>query len=51
METISKWEKDAEETRKSLDEGNGITFPTAEEAIKWLKVGDTTHKTVNPPSH
>ena len=32
-----EWQKDAEETRKSLAEGNGITFPNAEEAIKWLK--------------
>ena len=38
MKTISKeWEKGSEETRKSLAEGNGITFPNAKEANKWLK--------------
>ena len=30
------------ETRKSLAEGRGITFPNAKEAIKWLKIRDET---------
>lgn len=34
----------AEETRKSLAEGQGVTFPNAEEAIKWLKSEEPTEE-------
>ena len=33
------WEQGSEETRESLAKGQGITFPTGEEAIKWLTDG------------
>ena len=46
-----KWEREAEETRKSLDEGNGITFPNAQEAIHWLQTKDTTETLTNKASH
>ncbi len=46
-----EWQKDAEETRKSLDEGNGITFPNAKEAVEWLKRGGTIDEPFSRASH
>lgn len=46
MTDREKWEKDAAETRKALAEGKGITFPNAEEAIKWLKSPEPTQDKV-----
>ncbi len=35
------WRTGEEETRKALAEGQGITFPNAQEAIRWLLSNDT----------
>ncbi len=34
-----EWDEGSEETRESLAKGHGITFPSGEEAIKWLTDG------------
>ncbi len=34
------WRAGEQETRKALAEGQGITFPNAQEAIRWLLSDD-----------
>ena len=35
-EVDTEWEIGEKETRKALAEGQGVTFPNAKEAIRWL---------------